>query len=368
MAKGLFTQGMCVLLRQPMSIRDVESRLSMFDVTGRQQSIEDDAAPETLVLKFRPEVDGHLMVTPSRARWPDDMGEPDENPEAFVAWSLGQYGPLTYPGCLGRAIDLGKTGTELRRDAAAHVAHVRLLISYVLGVEDSQQSDEELPMMPDPDEYDAVAELQTLTRAVTALLEAPAAIAYFNPAAELLRSASELRRGLNLAWSRQQLPLDMWVQTRHMTSPAGTDEIGWEVVDTVGHGQLDMPDLEAAYFGPDYRRSDVEAFLDEITQDLVAMFVHDEVSGQDLYMEGETRDGPGGVSWSAMCCGDSLNAPPRPTIRWVPDDGRPTPPAVLADDDDEEEEDDEDLDWLEEQDLDFIDSDDLEDDELDEPF
>ncbi|MEO9595220.1 MAG: hypothetical protein ABJG45_26980, partial [Rhodopirellula bahusiensis] len=99
MAKGLFTQGMCVLLRRPLEMDEIQSRLSQFQLAGRQESLEDEDSPETLIFDFRPEVGGHLLVTPASIPWPDDMGDPDESPERFVAWSLGQFGPLAFPGC-----------------------------------------------------------------------------------------------------------------------------------------------------------------------------------------------------------------------------------------------------------------------------
>ena len=53
MAKGLFTQGMCVLMRKPVSIDEVQARLSAFELVGRHESPEDEESPETLVLNYR---------------------------------------------------------------------------------------------------------------------------------------------------------------------------------------------------------------------------------------------------------------------------------------------------------------------------
>ena len=126
MAKGLFTQGMCVLLRDPVSIDDLEKRLSAFDFVGRQESIEDDDAPESLIYQYQAESNGHLLVTPARNTWPDDMGDPDESPERFVAWTLGQFGPLAFPGCLQRAGDQSWGWEDGEQKIAEHSAHVSL--------------------------------------------------------------------------------------------------------------------------------------------------------------------------------------------------------------------------------------------------
>ena len=42
MAKGLFTQGMCILLRQPVSLPDLIKRLGDFELVGQHESIDDD--------------------------------------------------------------------------------------------------------------------------------------------------------------------------------------------------------------------------------------------------------------------------------------------------------------------------------------
>src|SRR6056297_1539092 len=165
MAKGLFTQGICVLLRKPIAIEVVEQRLKALDLVGRHDSIDDEHAPQTLVYDYRSDVGGHLLVTPSSTVWPDDMGDPDESPERFVAWSLGQFGPLAFPGGLERAASQSWGWEGAETAVEEHTAHIRLLISYVLGADD--EDDDDLPLVPD--DYDSMSELNTLTRAVTAL-------------------------------------------------------------------------------------------------------------------------------------------------------------------------------------------------------
>jgi hypothetical protein len=314
MAKGLYTQGMCVLLREPVGVAELKERLKEFQFVGIHESTEDDDAPVTLVYAFRPEVNGHLLVTPAKGCWPDEMGDPDESPERFVAWSIGQFGPLAYPGCLQRAGEQSWGWEEGGERIQQHAAHVRLLISYVLGVEESDDEDE-VPLVPD--DYDPLDELNFLTRAVAAVLEMPEAICYFNPGGEVLRDDGGLRRGLNHAWSHDLPPLDMWTNIRLFRA---TD--GWTLMDTVGNGQFDLPDLEAIYHNEDYQPSEVEGFLRSASLYLL--------QGNDEVEDGDTADGPGNLHWSAMQCADALSDPPRPTIRWIPQDGS-TPPEDLLD-------------------------------------
>lgn len=315
MAKGLFTQGMCVLMREPVSIPDLQQRLKAFELVGRHEFMDDDDAPYTLVFDYRPEVNGHLLITPATCPWPDDMGDPDESPERFVAWSLGQFGPLAFPGCLQRAGEQSWGWEEGSDQIRQHTAHVRLLISYILGVGDPIDEDEEIPLVPD--DYDPLDELNFLTRAVASVLEMPQAICYFNPGGEVLRDDGGLRRGLNFAWNHELPPLDVWTNVRLFRA---TER--WSLMDTVGNGQFDLPDVEAIYDTDRFEPSDVEGFLRNTS--LYMLQDEDEVA------EGDTADGPGEVNWMAIECVDGLSDPPRPTIRWIPQDGT-DPPAELLD-------------------------------------
>lgn len=318
MAKGLYSQGMCVLLRQPVLIDELQRRLQGFELVGRHESMEDDQAPVTLVYDFRPEVNGHLLVTPAEELWPDEMGDPDESPERFVAWSLGQYGPLAYPGCLQRAVEQAWGWEQAGEETKHQIGHVRLSISYVLGVEGMEQEDEEdeedLPLLPS--DYDPIGELQFLTRAVTAVLELPQAICYFNPGGEVLRDETGLRQGLNHAWSHDLPPLDMWTNVRLFRA---TEQ--WSLMDTVGNGQFDVPDLEAVYQVDKYPSGEVEGFLRSASLYLL--------NGNEEVEDGDTADGPGQIHWMALQCLDALSDPPRPTIRWIPQDGTEPPEELL---------------------------------------
>ncbi|TWT92275.1 DUF4261 domain-containing protein [Neorhodopirellula pilleata] len=335
MAKGLFTQGMSVLLRRPMPLDEIHERLKSFELVARQES-DDGDAPETLVYAFRPEVGGHLLVTPTSIPWPDDMGDPDESPERFVAWSLGQFGPLAFPGGLERAASQSWGWEGAQTAVEEHTAHIRLLISYVLGADD--EDDDDLPLVPD--DYDSMSELDTLTRAVAALLESPDALCYFNPGGEVLRDATLLRQGLNHAWCHELPPLDMWTNVRIFS-----EDEKWVVMDTVGNGQFDLPDMEAVCRREVYPPGEVENFLRHATLYLLA--------GDEDVCTGDTADGPGEILWSAIECAQSLSDPPRPTIRWIPGDNHP-PPEHLLDPGDEELDDDL-LDDDEHDDEDFLD-------------
>lgn len=342
MAKGLFTQGMCVLFREPVDIGELQERLKEFNLVGRHESIDDDDAPQTLVYEFAPDVNGHLLVTPSDGAWPDDMGDPDESPERFVAWSLGQYAPLAFPGCLSRAGEQSwgwEDGGEKIKD---HTAHVRLLISYVLGVEEpSEMDDDDVPLVPD--DYDPIEEMLFLTKAVAAVLEMPEAICYFNPGGEVLRDDSGLRRGMNYAWNHELPPLDMWTNVRLFRATET-----WSLMDTVGNGQFDLPDLEAIYEAEQFEPSEVEGFLRSASLYML--------QGDEPVEDGDTAEGPGEINWMAMECVDALSDPPRPTMRWIPQNDS-DPPAELLERGEAQE-----------YDEDYLDEEDDDEDELSDDF
>lgn len=327
MAKGLFTQGMCVLLRNPVSLAEIQEKLAQFEIVGVQESVIDEASPETLVLDFRPEVGGHLLITPSNEPWPDDMGDPETAPDVFVAWSLGQFGPLAFPGCLRRASEQSWGWEAGEQAIKEHSSHLRLLISYVLGSEDEEDEEDADPdeVVLIPEDYDPLEELKFLTRAVSAILDLPDAICYFNPGGEVLRDENGLRQGLNYAWNFELPPLDMWTNVRLFRA-----ENSWALMDTVGMGQLDLPDMEAVYDTSRYEPADVERFLRNATLYLL----NQEVEFED----GDSADGPGDIHWNAIECEESLSDPPRETIRWIPDDNLEPPDNLLrraGDEDDE---------------------------------
>jgi hypothetical protein len=339
MAKGLFTQGICVLLEHAIDSTQIESALSGFEVVGRHEATGAEDPTLTIVLRFRPEVGGHVLVSLSPRPWPDDMGDPEESAELFVAWSLGQFGPLAFPGCLARACEQSWAWEEGREAPMHHMAHIRVLTSYVIGRDeegDGDESDngEETQLLPE--DYDSMAELQFLMRVISPLMELPGVICYFNPGGEVLRDATGLRQGLNHAWMHDFPPLDMWTNVRLYQATET-----WSLMDTVGNGQFDLPDMEAVFLADLYKPAEVEEFLRN-----ASLF---SLREDNDFEDGDTADGPGGIVWLAIECAEALADPPRPTIRWIPDDGH-EPPGELLDTGDGEEDDDD----LENDELDLI--------------
>ncbi len=108
----------------------------------------------------------------------------------------------------------------------------------------------------------------------------------------------------------------MWTNVRLFRA---TEE--WSLMDTVGNGQLDLPDLEAVYLTDKFQPSEVEGFLRSASLYLL--------QGDEEVEDGDTADGPGQIHWMAMQCPDALSDPPRPTIRWIPQDDSEPPEELL---------------------------------------
>src|SRR5262245_19297910 len=106
MAKGFFTQGVCLLTDGNTSIDHVKSALQ-----EEELEILKEAPPQenwcfggpALLIAFRSEVNGYASVDLVNHPWPDTMGDPKADPMTFGAWSMGYFGPLAFPGGLARA-------------------------------------------------------------------------------------------------------------------------------------------------------------------------------------------------------------------------------------------------------------------------
>lgn len=326
MAEYLFTQGVSVLFTNPVPLEEVCKKIDVF--FGRcvdeppcengalyviEVPEEDDASEDI-------ERPAYLIVVASEQPWPDELGDPEAEPEAFQDWSLGLYGPLAFPGCFQRAVERSWIVPEVSAQASQHKAHVRLLVGYPLipHVDDptkNERADEDdLEMILDTrdiieEQYDPAEELSALARAISTVLEIPSSIAYFNPGGEVLKDSDSLRTLLNEAWVNDSVPIKAWMNVRLFEI-----EDDWTLMDTVGNGQVEIPDLEAVFKTDRYGSGDVEAMLRHWTQKMI------EDVESDL-TEGDVVDGPDGIKWTVMECHDGLADPPRQTIRLVPNDG-----------------------------------------------
>jgi hypothetical protein len=304
--KGLFTQCGAVLLRQAITLDQLLEALDRAGLQPRRKpptgdghwAFGDGAAVVPLGGS------GRMLIDIVEQPWPDSMGDPKSDPLVFGAWTMGHFGAGTFPNGLQRAIEQAWHWPEARQ--LRHQAFLRLRCTWVSGADD--------PIVP-PD-YKALPELVRLARTAAGLLRLPQAVAWFDPVGEVLMDAAHLDEALSHLETTGQPPLDAWTNVRFFRA----GESGWALMDTVGMGQLDLPDLEAVFD------------MDKASPEQVARLLRNlslyMLQKGDAFEEGHTVDGPDGTPWSAMRV-QGLVSPPRDTRRFV-QPGERVPHALLA--------------------------------------
>jgi len=298
MPKGLFTATLAVLFEQVPSIEAIEAAIESTQVAGRREAAPENPwlGGESVLIPMRPEVNGMVTVDIVDAPWPDAMGDPKEDVALFGAWSVGAFGPFTFPGSLVRACAQSMGWAEADAGVGKHKAFVRARASYVFG--------KEADAPPLPAEYDPVAELFFLTELCRDLLKIDGAIACFAPSGEVVLDRENLERILGEREEAEVPPLDVWSNIRFFQLG---DAEGWSLMDTVGNDQLEVRDLEVAFPTGKVDPADMASWLRWVT--VYAM--------NESIKDGDTIDGPGG-GWRAKLMNKSLAPGPRETLRWVP--------------------------------------------------
>jgi hypothetical protein len=307
MPKGFYTQGLAVLLEQPVDLEEIAQLLSAFPIVQRLEGSGSwTISGPALVLDFRPEVHGRVTVDLVDRPWPDDMGDPKKAPELFAAWSMGHFGPFTYPGGLKRAFQQPWIWPEAREFAGALGAFLRIRLTY--------GGEPDTPVMPA--DCDPLAELRFVTSVALAILEHPRSLAYFDPNGEVLLPARLVRDSLAHAAEHGLPPLDLWSGIRLYNL-----EEGWTLMDSAGNGQLDMPDHEAVFPKGPFELQSIDRFLRNM-----AFYI---LENGEVIHDKDTSDGPGGVRWQARICPESLTNPPRRVLRWFPESASAVPDFLL---------------------------------------
>ncbi len=271
----------------------LRSAITSHDVVAERPADKEWAlSGPTLIVAYRPEVNGYISVDIVTRAWPDHMGSNSEQ-SLFRAWALGHFGPLTFPGNLERAKLLAhwKEGARL---AERHDSFVRINCSYLFG---AKPNDKVFPA-----DYEPSAELFAVTRIAADLLALPNALCYFNPAGEVLQS----RQGIEELFQRHEreglLPLELWSNTRFLELDKETPV--WSLLDTVGMWQLDVPDHEACFVEA-YKPGEVDYFLRN-----ASLYVF---TNGPIIRDGETMDGAGDIRWHAWSM-ESFFDPPREVL------------------------------------------------------
>lgn len=310
MFKGFFSQGVAVLLRTPVDLDEIAKCLSSFEIVKRAEASESpEVSGESLLVSYRPEVNGHVAVDLYPARWPDHMGDPKNESMLFCAWTTGHFGPGTYPHGLERAIQQAWRWEGAAEGVAAHTAVLRLKTSYIFG---AGKNATVIPADCDPQH-----ELMFLMRMALALGSLKEAICYFNPNGEVLLPFPGLAETLDHHAKHELPPLDCWANIR-LFNLSET----WVLMDSVGNGQFDLPDQEVAFPRSLTDPGEVDPFIRNISLYLLQK--------GDVIKDGDTIDGPGNIKWQAKNFESGVSDPPRDVKRWLPCGVKDTPPELLG--------------------------------------
>jgi len=304
-SKGSFTQGVAVLLERAVDVPDLREYLRAFEIARTIERSGDSwmGAPG-LTIAMRPEVNGYVVVDVIDRPWPDAMGDPKQDSMLFGAWAMGWFGPFVYPGSLERAQQMSFAWADATAVSTRHQAFIRIKSSYVLGADQKARIT--------PEDYAPIPELEFVTSVARALLEHPAALAYFNPNGEVLRSPEGCAE--DVVWHRDHdvMPLPLWSNVRLFSLAPG-----WTLMDTIGMEQLGVDDQEACFSSDRYAPPDVARFLRNATSYVCTQ--------GPVIRDGDTIDGPGGLRWSARTIEQSRAPRPRRVLRWIPMDGASVP-------------------------------------------
>jgi hypothetical protein len=308
MAKGMFTQGVCLLTNGQTTIEEIEAALQERDFAIVKRVPANDNwcfGGPSFVVAFVPDANGYASVDVVNQSWPDDMGNPKTDPLIFAAWSMGWFGPFAFPRSLARASQHAWAWQPGRTIAEGHRGFIRVQMSYCFGAKD------DFPIMPN--DYDPLAELSFLSRMALAILQIPSVICYFNPSGEVLRD----RGGFDELWSKckklEKLPLPLWMNIRSFKL---NEKLGF--MDTVGNGQLDLSDIEAIFPMADYEAGEIDYYLRNVTHYLLDL-------KREIHTD-ESIDGPGetDLTWTTEAVDKGAIEPLRRVLRLYPKANRNT--------------------------------------------
>lgn len=314
MPKGLYSQTMCLLTDGSLTVEDVKRALRrggypiLKEVSQQQDWCFGGVG---VVIGYLPEINGLVSIDVVNKPWPDSMGNPKTDATTFGAWSMGQFGPFTFPDGLVRSKQHAWVWEEGRAVADSHQGFIRARMSYIFG------GDAERKCLPD--NYDPIAELQFLSKLMLSLFETRGALCYFNPNGEVLLDQAGFSDVWNPCCEQSLLPLPLWSNIRFFNV---NDDFA--LMDTVGNHQMDIPDIEAIFATDEYDPADVDYYLRNVTHYLLD-------TDREIH-SGEAFDGPGetNLSWVVDCREEAVVAPPRRAIRLFPKHHRQQIEAALA--------------------------------------
>lgn len=324
MPKGFNTQAVIILLENAASLDQIREVLWDF---GKSDDTEPSADPTSWALGSKgfaifydgPKKAGAVLLDVVEKPWPDQMGSPEEDPMLFMAWTMGQFGPGTFPGSLERACQQSWSWSQAEETVQKHTAFIRLRLTYMVGQEnDAEESDSQetqnnpsdgadTVLIPEGyDASDAMHELAFLDDIAKSLLDLPGALCYFNPSGETVLPAEILAERSAMTQDSNVPNLSSWANIRLFNVNEK-----WSLMDSVGNLQMETPDMEILVPADnDEGLNDYDSFIRNVTWYLM--------QNPGAIQDGHTVDGPGDQTFRASFFENSLIMPPRDVILWLP--------------------------------------------------
>lgn len=304
MPKGLFSQTMVILLRQKMSLMEIQEALADFNIVKSVPAMEHwEFGGPSLVIEFDSRVNGYVSIDVVDKPWPDDMGDPKSNSMLFGAWCMGHFGPFTFPRGLLRAMQQAWRWSDAKELVNQHQGFIRLRMSYVFGL------GKNATVLPK--DYQPLKELEFLSAMASCVLAHPCAMCYFNPNGEVLLNKQLLDESMTYHREQNLPPLDVWSNIRLFNLNGN-----WLLMDSVGSLQWDSPDQEVAFPKGQFSPQEVDRFIRNAT-----LYI---IRNVKVIKDGDTISGPGG-NWRATILEKALCSPPRQIIRWLQTEARNIP-------------------------------------------
>lgn len=243
--------------------------------------------------------------------WPDDLGVTGDPTLVTGAHMMGAFGPFAHPGAFERSLQ-APGYQSAAPEARNHRAFVRFRVSNLI------PASEEASEASFASLKNAIPawEIAWLLRVAASLHGMPTALAYFNPASELLLSLQGLAGILSFAFEHKTYPVEAVCRVRGCK----VDE-EWSLVDSVGMEQLGLRDHEFAWADAEVTRQEQVEFLINL--------LHYEIDHSAPMMSGHTTDGPHDKLWRAEERETSCMVPPRKVLHWTMD-GSPSEPDHLT--------------------------------------
>ncbi len=308
MTQYQYTQCIALFVDRRVSINDIAKKLSDFQVVESNPVAKDwlHCGP-SITIQFPAVSEGFVVIDTIDQTWPD--GDDDSNPalELSHAWETNQFGLHSRPGSLARTREQLELLDEKSDSFEETVSCIRIRLAYRI---EASQPDDLLSQ-----DIDVQSEVSFLTSVAIALASLEGVIAFFNPSGEVLVDRATFEDNVRVCLDNDVPLIFLWTNVRLFRI-----DDSWAMMDTVGNGQFDLPDLEACFDFEQHESVRVSDFLWT-----VSLLINENPEMEHA----EAIEDDEGLLWHLRPFDESLCDPQRFILRLIPQDGIEVPPQLL---------------------------------------